>query len=136
MKSLGRNEEKVGSISIPQEVFFTAGKDEQGKYRQWITLFDHLDDDEYDGDMGENDEEQPRVLFNFAISTEKKQAEGKSRGNSRDAGSSVVKEVSKTVVKEETRTRINNEETKAERSYEKTSKYDKYDNTSSSLPTE
>jgi hypothetical protein len=26
-----------------------------------------LDDDEYDGDMGENDEEAPRVLFSFHI---------------------------------------------------------------------
>lgn len=31
------------------------------KFRQWITLFDHIDDDEYDGDLCENDEEYPRV---------------------------------------------------------------------------
>jgi hypothetical protein len=64
VKSLGRDEFKVGSISIPQGIFLTAG---ESKHRQWITLFDHLDDDEYDGEMGENDDETPRVLFTFNI---------------------------------------------------------------------
>lgn len=61
---MGRDEYKIGSISIPQSVFFN-GVD--GKYKQWITLFDHIDDDEYDGEMGENDEETPRILFNFHL---------------------------------------------------------------------
>jgi hypothetical protein len=30
-------------------------------------LFDHLDDDEYDGEIGENDEETPRVHFAFHV---------------------------------------------------------------------
>eukprot|EP00347_Sterkiella_histriomuscorum_P003031 403365858 len=67
VKSLGRDEVKIGSISIPQEIFYMAG---ESKHRQWITLFDHLDDDEYDGEMGENDDEQPRVLFTFEIAFE------------------------------------------------------------------
>jgi len=28
---------------------------------QWITLFDDPDDDEYDGDFGEDDEENPMI---------------------------------------------------------------------------
>lgn len=38
-----------------------------GKYRQWITLFEHLDDDEYDGDPGDNDDEEPRILVDFIV---------------------------------------------------------------------
>jgi hypothetical protein len=52
------NEVKVGSVSIPQDLFLQCG---ESRYRQWITLFDHIDDDEYDGDFGENDLETPRV---------------------------------------------------------------------------
>lgn len=32
-----------------------------------ITLFDSSDDDEFDGDIGVDDEETPRALFTFAI---------------------------------------------------------------------
>ena len=69
VKSLGRDEYKVGSISIHQDTFLVAG---ESKHRQWITLFDHLDDDEYDGDMGENDDEVPRVQCSFQITSEPK----------------------------------------------------------------
>ena len=65
---MGRDEVKVGSISIPQDIFYMAG---ESKHQQWITLFDHIDDDEYDGEMGENDDEQPRVLFTFDLDYEK-----------------------------------------------------------------
>lgn len=64
VKSLGKDEFKVGSISIAQEIFIAGG---ESKHKQWVTLFDHLDDDEYDGEMGENDDEQPRVQFTFNI---------------------------------------------------------------------
>jgi hypothetical protein len=40
------------------------------KFRQWITIFDHIDDDEYDGDLCENDEEYPRVQFSFNVERE------------------------------------------------------------------
>jgi hypothetical protein len=55
---------KVGSISIVPDLFFSLG---QSRHVQWITLFDHLDDDEYDGDLTESDEELPRVQFMFNI---------------------------------------------------------------------
>lgn len=57
-------DERVGSVSFPQEIFTSVGS---GKYTQWVTLFDHLDDDEYDGEMGEQDDEEPRILCNFEI---------------------------------------------------------------------
>jgi len=31
------------------------------KFSQWITMFDDMDDDEYDGDLGEDDEELPMI---------------------------------------------------------------------------
>lgn len=34
---------------------------------QYITLFDHPDDDEYDGLLNEDDEEVPRVQFEFEV---------------------------------------------------------------------
>jgi len=64
VRSVGREDLRVGSVSIPQEIFLSCG---ESRYKQWITLFDHLDDDEYDGDFGDNDEESPRVQFLFSI---------------------------------------------------------------------
>lgn len=37
------------------------------EYKQWITLFDDPEDDEYDGDLEENDEDHPKILISFAI---------------------------------------------------------------------
>ena len=34
---------------------------------QWVTLFDDIDDDEFDGDVGENDEETPRIRIAFEL---------------------------------------------------------------------
>ena len=34
-------------------------------YQQWVTLFEYADDDEYDGAMGLNDEEDPKVLLHL-----------------------------------------------------------------------
>ena len=34
---------------------------------QWITLFDHPDDDIYDGVLTESDEEVPRIQFEFIV---------------------------------------------------------------------
>ena len=56
VKDSGRDSIKLGSISISQELFVSSG---DSKHVQWITLFDHLDDDEYDGDFTECDEELP-----------------------------------------------------------------------------
>lgn len=55
---------KIGSISIPQDLFFSSG---QSRHVQWITLFDHIEDDEYDGDFTEEDEELPRIQVMFSI---------------------------------------------------------------------
>lgn len=45
-KTLGVDEQGVGSISIPQYIILNGGL---ASHNQWITLFEHEDDDEYDG---------------------------------------------------------------------------------------
>ena len=36
----------------------------------WITLFDYVEDDEYDGDLVEHDDESPRVLLQYKLTNE------------------------------------------------------------------
>jgi hypothetical protein len=36
-------------------------------FTQWITLFDDVDDDEFDGDLGEDDEELPMIKTTFVL---------------------------------------------------------------------
>ena len=62
-RNLGEDEVKHGSVSIPIETYFGENSEHSlsKQYSQWITLFDHPDDDEYDGNLEEDDEEIPRV---------------------------------------------------------------------------
>ena len=64
-KTLGVDEFNIGSVSIPQHIILNGGLK---TYTQWITFFEHEDDDEYDGMMGLNDDEDPRVLVSFQVS--------------------------------------------------------------------
>lgn len=52
----------LGSVSIPQPIIINGGL---ATYQQWITLFEHDDDDEYDGEMGIDDDEDPRISIKF-----------------------------------------------------------------------
>ena len=65
-KTLGSDEISIGSISIPQHLILNGNLNTT--YLQWITLFEHQDDDEYDGSMGVQDDEDPRILVSFRIS--------------------------------------------------------------------
>ena len=65
-KTIG-DEFNVGSVSIPQHIVLNGGLN---SYTQWITMFEHRDDDEYDGQMGIHDEEDPKILVNFVIGSE------------------------------------------------------------------
>lgn len=64
---LADNTFQVGSVSIPQQIIFNGG---EGAYTQWITLFEHEDDDEYDGEMGLDDDEDPRIKIRFITEQE------------------------------------------------------------------
>lgn len=69
-KSLGEDEHRHGSVSFQLEHYFGVGSAESvpgQRYKQWVTLFDHPDDDVYDGILGEDDDEVPRVLLEFVV---------------------------------------------------------------------
>lgn len=65
-------EQLYGSICFDSQTDFGT----QGQtHKQWVTLFDDTDDDVYDGTLGLDDEEGPRLLIAFhlaslAVSTE------------------------------------------------------------------
>jgi hypothetical protein len=65
LKDIQNDEPYVGSVSIARSIFLE-GKINQ-THKMWITLFDDQGDDEYDGAMGLNDDEDPRVLMEFTV---------------------------------------------------------------------
>lgn len=68
-KNLGEDEERHGSVTFLLESYFGVDSEIKlgTKYTQWITLFDHPDDDIYDGLLNESDDEVPRVQFEFLV---------------------------------------------------------------------
>lgn len=65
VKDIQKDEPYVGSVSIFRSILLEG---EPGKnYPMWITLFDDQGDDEYDGAMGLNDDEEPRILVEMSI---------------------------------------------------------------------
>lgn len=53
---------QVGTISIPSEYFKNVPEPSYGQvFSQWLTLFDEVDDDEFDGELGEDDDEEPKI---------------------------------------------------------------------------
>ena len=63
------SEKFFGCVSLPLKKYFlndTIVKDHE--YKQWIALFEDPEDDEYDGNLEEDDEEDPpKILISFAI---------------------------------------------------------------------
>ena len=59
--------ENIGSVSVPQFIVINGGLQ---TYSQFITLFEHEADDEYDGEMGIHDEEEPMIRVTFDIRQE------------------------------------------------------------------
>lgn len=53
----------VGSISFPFRSVFGPGSN----FKQWFTIFDTLEDDVFDGNIGDDDDEKPRLLIGFEI---------------------------------------------------------------------
>ena len=54
---------KVGSVSFESEKFHDLAK--KTTKEVWVSLFDHVDDDLYDGDFNENDSELPKIKISF-----------------------------------------------------------------------
>jgi hypothetical protein len=65
IKDIQNDEPYVGSVSIARSIFLEGQLNHT--HKMWITLFDDQGDDEYDGAMGLNDDEDPRVLMEFKI---------------------------------------------------------------------
>ena len=62
------DDEFFGSISVPLKKYFLSDTlVKNHEYKQWITLFDDPEDDEYDGDFEVDDEDHPKILISFAI---------------------------------------------------------------------
>lgn len=51
IKHLGKDEKKIGSVSFECKDFTNMTSGVNHKY--WVTLFDHTDDDLYDGEFAE-----------------------------------------------------------------------------------
>ena len=58
---------QVGTISLNCGQYFKDQINFGTKFQQWITLFDDTEDDEFDGDLGENDEELPMILTHMTV---------------------------------------------------------------------
>jgi hypothetical protein len=64
LKKLGDKESRYGSVSMSiKKMIQGAGS----TYMHWITLFESLDDDLFDGRLGEDDYEIPRVLVEYSV---------------------------------------------------------------------
>jgi hypothetical protein len=63
------NSSHIGTISFGMEYFRNLIPAQLNTpLKSWITLFDDVDDDEFDGEFGEDDEELPMILTTFALS--------------------------------------------------------------------
>ena len=67
VNAIGQSDVNIGSVSIPKLIIMNGGL---FTYVQWITLFELEDDDEYDGEMGLNDEEEPMLQIKFETKQE------------------------------------------------------------------
>ena len=62
---------QVGTISLNLEYFKNVPKEKYGQtFQQQITLFDDIEDDEFDGDLGEDDEELPMIRTRFTVNNQ------------------------------------------------------------------
>ena len=64
-----KNSKLVGSISFPFKDIFQL----PAQFKQWLTVFDTPEDDIFDGILGEDDFEKPRIHVGFDIADEEEQ---------------------------------------------------------------
>jgi hypothetical protein len=85
-----QDDDFYGSISLNVANYLIGSSTKQNTpYRQWLTLFDSVEDDEFDGVLGEDDEEYPKVLVTVTVIQEEVGFNSVNRSNlSKEAGSS------------------------------------------------
>jgi hypothetical protein len=67
------DDEFFGSISINISKYFLGPSTLfNHPYKQWLTLFDDPEDDEYDGNLGEDDEDFPKILVTLTVLEDEK----------------------------------------------------------------
>ena len=55
-------QQRIGSVSLSlKKLQQGSGK----KFIHWVTLFDSLDDDLFEGDLGEDETDTPRLLIEY-----------------------------------------------------------------------
>lgn len=81
-----QNKEYLGSISFPFKDLF----DQFEQLQQWFTVFDALDDDVFDGNLGEDDTENPRVLVSFDVGEDDEVTETELTMTQQDENSGIV----------------------------------------------
>jgi len=64
LKRVGSERERFGSISFSLKKL-AAGMG--STFCHWVTLFDSLDDDAFDGALGQDDYDLPRVLLEYSV---------------------------------------------------------------------
>ena len=65
MKKIGTEKERFGSVSFSLKRFT---KNPGQSFLHWVTLYDSLDDDLFEGDLGVDDDfDYPRVLVDYQI---------------------------------------------------------------------
>ena len=65
IKDIQDDEPYVGSVSIARSILLEGKPDVP--HQMWVTLFDDQGDDEYDGALGLDDDEDPRVQLEFTV---------------------------------------------------------------------
>ena len=73
VKDINAEEPYVGSVSIKRSILAEGLLNKM--YSMWITLYDSQDDDEYDGEMGMNDDEKSMIQMELTIIDEKLEME-------------------------------------------------------------
>ncbi len=65
IKRIGTEKERFGSVSFSLKRFT---KNPGQSFLHWVTLYDSLDDDLFEGDLGvDEDDYYPRVLLDYSI---------------------------------------------------------------------
>lgn len=65
LKKIGTEKERFGSVSFSLKRFT---KNPGQSFLHWVTLYDSLDDDLFEGDLGVDDDfDYPRVLLDYQV---------------------------------------------------------------------